>query len=498
MSHPSKRRKAFSVVLAVELWERFGYYGMQAVLTLFMVGHLHLQDQEANLMQGALALLVYSLPVIGGVLGDYILGTRQTLLTGALGLTAGYGVLAFSLSHEFLFLPALALIALSNGLFKPNAGALVRRIYEGQDAALDAAFTLYYMSINVGSTVSMLLMPWVQLHFGPIIAFGGCALGLIIGITYYLLKYSTLSPFFEKKKREDTQKTAYWAFFKGGKKLFLIFPLLGLWWFSVEILSHAILARFCVMISILGMCFLWLWFLKSAKSEERAGLCLAYILSIQTMGYQIFYQQMQTSLTLFALRSVSGDYKIAGFTLFHMSAGQFQALNPIWIMVFSPILAYFYNKWAQRGHHISSAYKIICGYSLIALGFLLWWLSAKNSHGLVSPWVMLGGYGAVSLGELLTIGLGLAIIARYVPERIGAILMGTVYLLWGVGMYLGSLVANLAALPETSLISITPSFYAPLFRGLFLGAVSLCVILVALLPLIVKLERLHAKLIVKK
>lgn len=483
-----QRSRAFSVILAIELWERFGYYGMQAVLTLFMVQHLHLQDKEANLMQGAFAMLAYSLPVMGGVMGDYLLGTRQTLISGALGLTAGYGMLSFSLSHEVLFLPSLALIALSNGLFKPNAGSSVRRIYEGQDAALDAAFTLYYMSINVGSTFSMLLMPWLQSHFGPEIAFAACALGLLIGIAYYFWKSSSLKPFLERQ--EDKRH-----FLRARKLLLILGSLLILWGLAIAILGDATIARFCVFASLIGMFGLWGWFLKNVQKKERPGLILAYILCLQTMAYQVFYQQMQTSLTLFALRSVSGDYKIGGVTLCHMSAGQFQALNPLWIMVFSPILAYLYHKWAQKGHHISPAYKIICGYSIIALGFLLWWLTAKWSSSLVSPWVMFGGYGAVSLGELLTNGLGLAIIARYVPARFSAVLMGTLFLLWGVGMYLGSLVANLAALPENVASYIPPSFYAPLFQTLFLGATFLCVILVALFPLVLYLDRLHAKVI---
>lgn len=498
----SARRRAFAVVMAIELWERFGYYGMQAVLTIFMVAQLHMRDHDVNLMQGGLGFLMYSLPVLGGLLGDQCLGTRRTMLLGAFGLTIGYGLLALSLRHQMVFLPALTLIALSNGLFKPNAGTLVRRIYAGDGTALDAAFTLYYMAINVGSTVSMLLTPWLQQRYGAAVAFLACVVGLLIGLGYYALEGGYMRRFLAQRSAESMTSQSMGEppsmplverlvspLSKGMVCAGVLLALIVVWGFCTWVLHSAALVRLCIIIAGFGLVLLWVWLYLRAEQTERPGLLLTYILSTQTMAYQIFYQQMQTSLTLFAMRDVSGVYQLGPYRLFTMSAGQFQALNPISVMLFSPFLAWLYRQSAMKGRDASPAVKIICGYVLVGVAFLIWWVATSQSTGPVSPWVMVAGYGTMSLGELLTIGLGLAIVARYAPARVSALLMGGLFLLWGVGMYLGSLVADLASLPADG--SGGMAGYGALFRTLFLGCVGLCCVLVMLLPVLRRLERAH-------
>lgn len=490
------RRRAFSVVLAIELWERFGYYGMQAVLTIFMVQHLNMSDTNVNLMQGALGLLIYSLPVLGGVVGDQWLGTRPTLVAGAIGLTCGYGLLAVSLNTPSLFLPALTLIALSSGLFKPNAGALVKQIYAGDGTALDAAFTIYYMSVNVGSTISMLLVPWLQQRYGSTVAFALCSVGLLVGLLYYAARSRWIETFFTLQREKTSEHTAEiarslpsWPALCAGALGFCL-----LWAGSVWLMMSPSVIRLCVIVLSVGLVLLWAWLYRRAAFHEKPGLLLSYLLSFQTMAYLIFYQQQQSSLTLFALRAVSGTYKLGSWSLFTMSAGQFQALNPIWVMIMSPLLAWLYQRSARSGHDMSFPAKILCGYVCVGVACLvLWWSSHMAQQALVSPWVMVFTYGAMSLGELLTMGLGLAIIARYAPARISALLMGSLYLLWGIGMYSGGLVANLAALPVGMEHGARAGFYAPLFGKLSVGAAVMCVVLLGLFPLARFLERLHGK-----
>lgn len=494
VSFRSARRRAFSVVLAIELWERFGYYGMQAVLTLFMVQHLHMCDKDINAMQGALGLLICALPVLGGVVGDQLLGTRPTLVSGAVGLTIGYGLLAASLYRPVLFFPSLALIALAGGLFKPNAGALVKQIYAGDGTALDAAFTLYYMSVNVGSTISMLSVPWLQVQYGFAIAFGLCACGLLCGLVYYGFCARWIDTFFTQHQQSNKLYALNKEKFKINKLSYIIiFTFLILWSLLTYILINTYLILFFVISVSISLCVLWIWFYVRASPHERPGLLLSYLLSFQTMAYLIFYQQQQTSLTLFALRAVSGDYWIGTWKIFTMSAGQFQALNPIWIMVMSPVLAWSYQRAARGGREVSFPMKILLGYVCAGFAcFLLWW-SSQTTQGLVSPWIMVVVYGAMSLGELLTMGLGLAIIARYAPARANALLMGSLYLLWGIGMYGGGLVANLAVFP-TSVHHLSKAlFYVPLFKKLAVGAVLMCCVLVGLFPFVRRLEQLHLK-----
>ena len=154
---PQAQSRAFRTIFLIELWERFGYYGMAALLVLFMVQQLGFDDARANLTWGAFAALVYATPAIGGWLGDRILGTRRTLLLGTAVLALGYALMA--VPRDAMLYVALGTVVVGNGLFKANSAAMVRRIYEGDSARIDAAFTWYYIAVNVGSTMSQLLTP---------------------------------------------------------------------------------------------------------------------------------------------------------------------------------------------------------------------------------------------------------------------------------------------------------------------------------------------------
>ena len=154
--------RSFLTVALIELWERFGYYGMQALIVYFMVQRLGFEDSRANLVWSAAAALIYVAPAIGGWIGDKVLGTKRSMVLGALILTLGYALMAVPTENTWFLFCALGVVVVGNGLFKPNTANLVRKIYEGDDSKIDSAFTLYYMAVNVGSTVSMLATPWIK------------------------------------------------------------------------------------------------------------------------------------------------------------------------------------------------------------------------------------------------------------------------------------------------------------------------------------------------
>lgn len=321
---------------------------MQAVLTLYLVQRLGLSDVSANVMIAAFVGLTYITPVLGGYAGDRILGPRRTMLMGAFALVFGYAALALADQYRALLFFAMALISAGNGLFKPNAANLVRRIYEGDDAALDAAFTIYYMSVNVGSTVSMLITPLLQDRYGPASAFLTCSGGLVVGLLYY---------FWRRRWIHHAGSALDQGMFQ--MRPFLL--VLGGFALTVAVLTGIIaspdIARACVWVASLAIAFLWGRLYLRSETAARPGLRLTFLLCLESMAYLIFYQQMMTSLTLFALRAVDGDLRIGGVTLVHLSAGQFQALNPIWIMLASPVLAALYNRLAAQGRDLSLAHK---------------------------------------------------------------------------------------------------------------------------------------------
>src|ERR1700742_662213 len=156
--------RSFSTVFMIEMWERFGFYGMQVLMVTYMMKKLGFVDTKANLVWGAAAALIYATPAIGGWVGDKLIGTRRTMLTGAVVLMLGYAMLWIPSSNPTLLYTALGVIVVGNGFFKPNAGNLVRKIYEGDDTRIDSAFTIYYMAVNVGSMISMTATPWIRDH----------------------------------------------------------------------------------------------------------------------------------------------------------------------------------------------------------------------------------------------------------------------------------------------------------------------------------------------
>ena len=481
---PASQTRAFVTIWLIELWERFGYYGMAAILVLYMVEKVGFKDTQANLVWGAFTALVYAAPAIGGWIGDNVLGTRRTMPIGAAILALGYAMLSLPSQNLYFLYISMGVIVVGNGLFKANAANMVRRIYEGNDAKIDSAFTLYYMAVNVGSTVSQLMTPWIKDHYGWHAGFAFCFGGLVLGLINYALMLRTLShigsPPDEKPVRWD--------------RLGMILGLGVVCVFIVTFIVQYSAARdIAVIIAGLTVLAIFVYMIVVGARSERAGLIAALVLTAQTILFFIFYSQMSTSLTLFALHNV--EWK-QSFLLFDVtwSAGQYQALNPIWIMLLSPVLAWIYTHFGKSGRDLPIAAKFVLGFIVVAIGFFIFGISGSTAvAGRVSSWYMIWGYGFYSLGELLVSGLGLAMIARYVPARMGGFMMGAYFVAVGVSQYLGSIVANLASIPDniTNPLESLP-IYTGLFNKLGFVAVGGIVLAIALLPLMKRLSSDHA------
>ncbi|HEY4144208.1 oligopeptide:H+ symporter [Pinirhizobacter sp.] len=490
---PVSQTRSFSTVFLIEMWERFGFYGMQVLMVTYMVKKLGFGDSSSNLIWGAAAALIYATPALGGVIGDKLLGTRRTMLVGAVTLAFGYALLWIPTDNAMFLYVSLGVIVVGNGFFKPNAGNLVRKIYEGDEVRIDSAFTIYYMAVNVGSTVSMLLTPWIRdyvgEHYGDSLgwhtAFGVCSIGLLLGLGNYMLMHRTLSHIGspQDEKPVSLRNASY----------VLAAALLTVA-VSAFILQSEAVARACVYGAGVVILSIFIHLIRSSERSERSGLSAALVLTIQTIFFFIFYQQMSTSLNLFAQRNVDLSFDLFGFHLMTWIPEQFQSLNAIWIVILSPVLVFVYNYFGAKGKDFSVASKFALGFLAVAAGFFMYGVGSHTAvDAKISSWFMVWGYGLYSLGELLVSGLGLAMIARYVPARMGGFMMGAYYVAVGVSQYLGSVVANFAAIPS----NITdPHQSLPIYTALFnkLGFVGLgcTVIALAVLPMMKKLSATHA------
>ena len=492
LGQPISQTRSFMTVALIELWERFGYYGMQALIVYFMVQRLGFEDSRANLVWGAAAALIYVAPAIGGWIGDKVLGTRRCMILGGLILTLGYALMAVPTTNTWMTFSALGVIVVGNGLFKPNTANLVRKIYEGDDSKMDSAFTLYYMAVNVGSTFSMLATPWIKdtvnaSHGGNLgwhVAFAVCSVGLTVGLITVGVLRKTIGHIGSPPDAEPLRMNRLLAVLAGGVVAVAL---------SAVILENRDLARAFVYVAGFVVLGIFFHLIRKSAPSERAGLIAALVLTLQTVFFFIFYQQMSTSLSLFALRNVDLEFTVLGAHLWTWSPAQFQALNAIWIMVLSPVLAWIYTRAGSSGKDLSIAAKFALGFAMVAVGFFVYGIAGNFAvGGKTSSWVMIIGYGCYSLGELLVSGLGLAMIARYVPARMGGFMMGAYFVAVGISQYLGGLVANLASVPKDMVDPLmTLPIYTSLFNKLGIGAIACTLIALAALPLMRKLTATH-------
>lgn len=484
--------RSFLTIALIEMWERFGYYGMQALIVYFMVQRLGFDDSRANLVWSAAAALIYVSPAIGGWIGDKVLGTKRSMVLGALVLTVGYALMAVPTENTWFLFCALGVVVVGNGLFKPNAANLVRKIYEGDDSKIDSAFTLYYMAVNVGSTISMLATPWIKDYvnatyggeLGWHIAFGACSVGLVVGLFNVMLMRATIAHVGSQPDERPLDVGKLVAVLAGGV------AMVGV---SAVILEYETLARIFVYLAGLVVLGIFIHLIRKSAPSERAGLMAALVLTLQSVFFFIFYQQMSTSLALFALRNVDLGFSLFGVHLFDWAPAQFQALNAIWIMLLSPVLAWAYGAAGRSGRDMSIAGKFALGFLAVALGFFAYGVAGTFAvGGKTSSWVMVAGYGLYSLGELLVSGLGLAMVARYVPARMSGFMMGAYYVATGISQYLGGVVANLASVPSdiTDPVRTLP-IYTSLFNKLGVGALVCTAIALAVLPLMRRLSATH-------
>jgi proton-dependent oligopeptide transporter, POT family len=476
--HPNR---AFMVLFCIEIWERFGYYGMASLLVLYMVQQRGFADARSYAIWGAFSAMVYAMPMLGGYLGDHVLGLRRTMVLGAATLALGY--LLLSVPVDGALFPAMGLIALGNGLFKVNPNNLVSRLHEGEHSKLDVLFTIYYMSLQLGAFVSILLLPWIKDHpqwlvtIGPLrfdswhLAFGVSALGLTLGLLNYGVFRDYLRPYGAAPDFKPVRTGTFTAVIVIS---LVIAALLS------EIIGYSAAALSVVVLLAVILVYVFARLLATGERGARNGVIACIVFTLISIIWAVYNQQIYTSLTLFALRNVR--LSLLGL---HVAPAQFQDLNQFWLAVLSLPLAWLYGRRARtRRGDFSIAAKFTVGLYLLAVAFFLYSASSLTAHdGVTSPGWLVAGYCAQSLGELLISALSFSMISQLVVERSRGIIMGGWFLGMGLSNYAGGAIAGLASIPAgmTSAAATLP-IYIRLFTWLGVGALAAAIIANLLVP----------------
>ncbi len=428
-----KQPKSFYLIFSIELWERFGFYGLQGIMAVYLVKMLGMSEADSITLFSSFSALVYGMVAIGGWLGDKVLGTKRVIVLGTIVLAIGYALVAFSGHNAAIVYMGMATIAVGNGLFKANPSALLSTCYEKDDPRLDGAFTMYYMSINIGSFFSMLATPWLAAKFGWSVAFSLSFVGMLITLVNFMFCKKWVKDYGSKPDFEPVHFGKLAATIAG----VVILATIATW-----LLHNQGIARMVLGVVALGIVIIFAKEAVSMKGAARRKMIVAFVLMVQAIVFFVLYSQMPTSLNFFAIRNV--EHAILGITF---QPEQFQALNPFWIMIGSPILAAIYNKMGDR---LPMPHKFAIGMALCSLAFLVLPVGAKfaSDAGIVSvSWLILS-YALQSIGELMISGLGLAMVAQLVPQRLMGFIMGSWFLTTAGAAIIAGKVANLMAVPE--------------------------------------------------
>ncbi len=473
----TRQPKPFYLIFLIEIWERFGFYGVQALLIVFMVQQLGFSDARADKLFSAFAALAYLLPAVGGYVGDRLLGTKRTILLGALILALGYLLLslpAFRSAH-LLILP-LAVVAVGNSLFKANPSSLLSKIYHSTTYNLDSGFTLYYMAINIGALLSMNLTPILSKYFGWQLAFLVCFVGLAVAVVNFIAMRSMVKAYGSVPDHQPLRMDYL---------LYVILAAVALIGICYWLLQSYQLMSWLLIIGAVTLILIYFILIGKAKEHERKGMLLFIVLFVQGIIFFVLYFQTPTALTLFALRNV--QHSVLGIPI---QPGQFQMFDSFWLMPMSLLLAAIYQALSNHQRDVSVPAKFSLGILVAGSAFLLLPFAGLFAHqGVISGMWLVLFYCLISISELLVSALGLSVAAQYVPQRFMGLTMGLWFLCISIANIIAGKVASIASIPKS--ISHDPVMSLPIYNHLFLEigiiTVAISAIMFSFVPVLKKL-----------
>ena len=439
--HPA----GLSTLFFTELWERFSYYGMRALLVLFMVdqidkGGMGLDEKNAAAIYGLYTAFVYLACLPGGWIADRLLGAQRAVWVGGLIIAAGHFTLAIPSIPTFFL--GLVLVVIGTGFLKPNVSAIVGQLYPEGGARRDAGFTIFYMGINMGAFIGPLICSYLGEKVNWHAGFGAAGVGMLAGVIQYRFSVVRLgeaglhSSAPEKKPGEGMDK-AWFPVIGGFAVVALVVGLAMAGTIKINALSLAQNTTY-VIVGLAAAFFIYIFAFGKLNSTERKQTCVIVVLFFASAVFWSGFEQAGSSLNLFADRHT--DRMVFGF---EVPAGWFQSLNPLYIIIFAPVFASLWVSLAKRQLDPSMPAKFAFGMLLLALGFLVMVGAAKlvTAGNQAAPYWLILTYLLHTMGELCVSPVGLSSVTKLAPKRFVGQMMG----IWFLATSLGNLIAGLAA-----------------------------------------------------
>jgi len=477
-NHP----RGLSLLFFTEMWERFAFYLMLGIFVLYMTdsesGGLAFGTAEANSIYGSFIALVYLTPFLGGLLADRFLGYRKAVIIGGTLMGIGYLGIGLTSGMTFFYL-SLGIVIVGNGFFKPNISSIVGRLYPDNSPLKDAGYNIFYMGINIGAFFCNFVAAILRNSLGWGWAFSAAGVGMLAGVIWFIRGQSALDGVSDRGDDSDVEK---------GELMRLVLQIL-LPAVTAGVIGYVAAAQFdlasymsfftpnntafmCAVIPIVGF---YLSVLIRAPREEKGPIgALLAIFAVVIIFWMIFHQNGNT-LTLWArdhtdrvagkmapvLNALALDETApdsywenipvderpaAGEEVSLVSTELFQSINPLFIILFTPLVVGFFAWLQVRNKEPSTPAKIAWGLLLTAASVLVMVIAVHMTHGGTvrgsAGWLFLT-YGIVTLGELCLSPMGLSLVSKLAPARLTALMMGGWFLSTSIGNKLSGVIGGL-------------------------------------------------------
>ena len=438
--------RGLSTLFFTEMWERFSYYGMRALLLLYMTaplsaGGLGFDAADGGAIYGLYTSMVYLATLPGGWIADRLIGPRRAVLYGGLTIAAGHFSMALSSLSTFYL--GLFLIVIGTGLLKGNVSVIVGKLYSQGDNRRDAGFSIFYMGINLGAFIAPLICGYLGQQINWHLGFAAAGVGMTAGVIQYVLGARNLGDAGQLPAPGTPEQVARWrrqAQIAGGILVALVL-IVGVGGYTglVPISARQVADAAGVLLLVVTVGFFgWLYSSGEWTPEERKRLYVIGVLFLAASLFWSVFEQAGSTLNLFADRNTYNN-----FFGFDFPSSWFQSMNSLFLIIFAPVMAWLWVSMSSKGKEPSSPMKFGWGLLFVGLGFLILIPPAQASGQLASPMWLTATYFLHTIGELCLSPVGLSAMTVLAPPRIGGLMMGIWFLATSVGNFIGGRVAGL-------------------------------------------------------
>jgi POT family proton-dependent oligopeptide transporter len=479
----TRQPRQLYLLFFAEMWERFSFYGMKALLIAYMTTQLNYDDPKAYAILGSYAALVYTMPMFGGFIADNFIGYQRAIVFGGLLMTIGHLVLA--LPQEWSFFYGMAFIICGNGFFKPNISSLVGTLYKADDPRRDSGFSIFYMGINIGAALGGFLCAYVGTEINWHYGFGLAGIFMFIGLIVFLIGKKSLGQRGLPPDKEKIKRTAFLSmnpevFIYGGT--LLVVPLVVTLFHQYHVMDYIMFG-----LGVISLAYILFTGFK-LELAARKKLFAALIMITFSILFWAIYEQNAGSMNLLAERN--SQMFLFGIDLPELSVNNF--LPPGWVILLTLLVAPLWPWLNKRGKEPGTPMKFAISFIFLGLGFYVFYLGcvANENTGIIPLWPFLTGYMFIIFGELCISPIGLSMVTKLAPAKMVSLMMGIWFFASAIGEFLAGKIGSLMSVPQYILDKNDPAlslpYYAHVIQKIGIAALVIGVALIFTVPFLKK------------